>query len=64
MHASCAPPPFGLQRTMGASVCYGMNSRFCNSGTEPSQMQRMSGFRQCFRRSFSKLAPQIPMLAT
>jgi len=32
----------GVPRSMGASVCYGLNGRFCNSGTEPSLMQRMS----------------------
>lgn len=35
----------GVQRSMGASVCYGLNGRFCNSGTEPSLMQLRSGFR-------------------
>jgi hypothetical protein len=39
----------GVQRSMGASVCYGLNGRFCNSDTEPSQMQLRSGFLKVFR---------------
>ena len=30
---------------METSVCQGLNGRFCNSGTEPSQMQLWPGFR-------------------
>ncbi len=35
----------GAQRSMGASVCYGLNGSFCNSCTDTSQTQLRSGFR-------------------